>query len=103
MRAEVNANESRRSRRCSHSIKQFFGGPPTGFCCGLGDRMAACPATSPLILQSRHVESQPRSKPEQYSRRGDGAHPLRRSPRHDPILLPSDETLEETAKVALGA
>src|ERR1700683_1112287 len=70
---------------------------------GLGDRLAACSGAPPLHLRSKHVESRLRSKPEQYTRRGDGGRHLRRSPRYDLTRLPRGGTLEETTRLALGA
>src|SRR5580700_11332291 len=57
----------------------------------------------PSHLRSRHVESQPRSMPEQYIHMGDGARHLRRSPRYDLTRLPRGATPEETTRLVLGA
>ena len=103
VRTRSSSSLGRSQDRSGGTTSRMIVGPLTGCSFGLDDRMAACSATGPLILQSRHVESRPRSKPAQYTRRGDGAHPLRRSPRLDPILLPSGETLKETTRLALGA
>ena len=74
-----------------------------GSCFGLRDRLAACSSADPLYLRSKHVESRPRSTPEQCIRKGDGAHHLRRSPRHGLTRLPQGETLKKTTRLAIGA
>ena len=103
VRTRSSSSLGRSQDRSGGTTSRMIVGPLTGCSFGLDDRMAACSATGPLILQSRHVESRPRSRPEQRIHKGDGARHLQRSPRHGLTQHLQGETLKETTRLALGA